>query len=68
MDLHEQDDLRVFLVTLFGNRANSWPMSEKMFDLTFELIAESSGCSNAMDLVPRPLPLGGSPTNGLKKK
>tara|TARA_B110000211_G_C13913502_1_gene479417 strand:- start:38 stop:358 length:321 start_codon:yes stop_codon:yes gene_type:complete len=68
MDLHEQDDLRGFLVSLFGNQAQAWPMSDKMFNLTFELLAESASCSSLMDLVPRPFPIGGQPISWLKKE
>ena len=68
MDIHEQDDLRAFLTSLFGRQVQGWPMNENMFNLTFELVAESSACSSAMDLVPRPMPLGGQPIKWLKKQ
>lgn len=68
MDLHESDDLRAFLVSLFGNQANNWPMSEGIFNLTFELVSESGQCSGAMDVVPRPLPYGKAPFKWMSKE
>ena len=68
MDLYESDDLRVFLVSLFGNQANNWPMTESIFDLTFELVSESGDCSGAMDLVPRPIPFGKQPFKWMSKE
>jgi len=68
MDLYERENLQDFLVSLFGNQAQSWPMNEKVFNLTFELVAESTACSSAMDVVPRPLPYGANPFTWLKKQ
>ncbi len=68
MDLHERDDLRAFLVALFGNMASGWPMTEQMFNLTYELVSESASCSKAMDYVPRPLPPGREPFKWLTKE
>ena len=34
MDLHEKDDLRAFLILLFGSQVNGWPMNDQMFNLT----------------------------------
>jgi len=68
MDLYDRDNLKAFLVTLFGNQANNWPMSEKMFNLTFELVSESSACSSAMAFVPRPIPYGQTPFKWLAKE
>ncbi len=68
MDLHEKDNLRAFLVVLFKEKAIGWPMNHKMFNLTYELISESSACSNAMDYVPRPMPLGQQPIKWISKE
>ncbi|RMF20003.1 MAG: hypothetical protein D6758_00510 [Gammaproteobacteria bacterium] len=68
MDLHEKEDLRAFLVALFGERARTCPMNDRMFNLTFILMHESGKCSDAMDFVPRPLPPGRAPIQWLKKQ
>ncbi|NOZ51967.1 MAG: hypothetical protein GXP08_02305 [Gammaproteobacteria bacterium] len=68
MDLHEQDDLRAFLVSLFKDKASKWPMNDKIFNLAYELITESTGCSSAMDYVPKPIPLGREPITWLTKE
>jgi len=58
MDLYERDDLKEFLIELFGSKARGWPMNEQMFNLTYELVIESNRCSGMMDFVPRPMPPG----------
>ncbi len=68
MDLHEQQDLREFLASLFGPQANGWPMNDGIFNLTYELVSESSACSDIMDYVPRPLPPGREPIKWLTKQ
>ncbi len=68
MDLHERQDLKSFLVALYGPQANGWPMNEKIFDLTYELVALSGRCSGVMDFVPRPMPYGINPMRYLKKE
>jgi len=68
MDLHEQQDLREFLISLYGPQAKGWPMTEGMFNLTYELVSESSACSDAMDYVPRPLPPGREPIKWITKQ
>jgi len=68
MDLYERQDLKDFLVKLFGNKVNGWNMNEGVFNLTYELVAESGLCSGMMDFVPRPMPYGVSPMRYLKKE
>lgn len=68
MDLHEQDDLRAFLVYLFKEKANGWPMNDQIFNVTYELVSESAQCSSAMDYVPRPMPPGREPIKWLTKE
>jgi len=68
MNLHERQDLKDFLISLYGPQVNKWPMSEQMFNLTYELVAESGRCSGIMDFVPRPMPYGVSPMKYLKKE
>ena len=68
MDLHDQDDLKEFLVSLFGKQANNWPMNEAIFNLTYKLIEESSSCSGAMDIVPQPMPYGANPFSWLQSQ
>ncbi|OUS25995.1 hypothetical protein A9Q99_19655 [Gammaproteobacteria bacterium 45_16_T64] len=68
MDLYEKQDLQEFLVFLFGKQAKNWPMNEGIFNLTYELVEESSSCSSAMDYVPRPVPYGTNPFKWLTKQ
>jgi len=68
MDLYERQDLQDFLVSLFGKQARGWYINEKIFNLTYELVAESSSCSSMMDFVPRPMPPGASAIKYLTKQ
>jgi hypothetical protein len=68
LNMQEQKDLKVFLANIFGAQVNRWPMNGKMFNLTYEMLAESSKCSSAMDFVPRPMPIGASPIKWLTKQ
>ncbi len=68
MELQEKDNLREFLYSLYGNQVNSWNMSEEVFNITFTMIQQSSACSDAMDLVPRPLAVGRAPIKWLAKE
>jgi len=68
MNLHERQDLKDFLISLYGPKVNKWPMNEQMFNLTYELVALSGRCSGVMDFVPRPMPYGVSPMRYLKKE
>jgi len=68
MNLHERQDLKDFLVSLYGPQVNKWLMNEKIFNLTYELVALSGKCSGMMDFVPRPMPYGVSPMRYLKKE
>ncbi len=61
MGLHERQDLKTFLVSLFGAKVNHWPMNEEIFNLTYKLVAESGlVLAGMMDFVPRPMPPGAS--------
>ena len=68
MDLHERDDLKEFLTTLYGPQVNGWAMNDELFNLTYKLVSESSSCSDAMDFVPRPLAPGKEPIKWLTKQ
>mgnify|MGYP000496748650 CR=1 FL=1 len=68
MDLQERDDLRAFLHGLYGSQVVGWNMTDEVFNIAFKMVKESSGCSDAMDLVPRPFPLGATPIKWLKKE
>lgn len=68
MDSHEQDDLRAFLVELFQEKAEEWPMNDRIFNLVYELVSESTKCSKAMDYVPRPVPPGMEPFKWLGRE
>lgn len=49
---NDSQKLRSFLVRLFGAQANGWPMNERIFNLTYKLVASSASCSRGMDFVP----------------
>ena len=68
LDVTEKKNLKLFLSGLFGPQVRAWAMNDKMFNLTYELLSESAKCSNSMDLVPRPIPLGASPIRYLTKQ
>jgi len=68
IDITEQHNLKFFLSGVFGPQVQSWAMNEKMFTLTYKLLTESAKCSNLMDLVPRPMPLGANPIGYLTKQ
>jgi hypothetical protein len=55
MDLYNREDLKEFLVSIYGNQANDWDMNERVFNLAHELVRETGRCSSAIDLVPRPM-------------
>ena len=60
MNSVDQRNLRSFLSKLYGTQVERWPMNAEMFELTHRMLAESSGCSDVMDLVPRPMSPGSS--------
>ncbi|MBR9868278.1 hypothetical protein [uncultured Amphritea sp.] len=68
LDIADQEVLRSFLIKLYGSQVNKWPMNEKMFDTTYQLLDESSKCSDLMDLVPRPYAPGKSAIKYLTKQ
>ena len=43
-------------------------MSPNLFNLTYEMLEESSKCSKFMDLVPRPMTSPGAPAKWLAKQ
>jgi hypothetical protein len=54
MDINDRENLREFIIELYGPQARSWPMNETVFNIIYNMLKESSGCSDLMDLVPRP--------------
>jgi hypothetical protein len=66
MDSQERDDLKTFLQGLYGSQVHASNMTDEVFNIAFKMVKESSGCSDAMDLVPRPFPAGASPIRWLK--
>lgn len=68
LDLVERQDLKAFLLKVYGPQVNSWPMNDRIFDLTYTMVSESSKCSDLMDLVPRPIAVGQSPIRYLTKQ
>ncbi|WP_087021606.1 hypothetical protein [Thaumasiovibrio subtropicus] len=65
---NEKHELKAFLIQLWGVEAQQWPINEKMFDVTFLMLEESKKCSDLMDLVPRPMPVGANPSSWLTKE
>lgn len=68
LDMADQGVLRSFLIKLYGSQVNKWPMNEKMFHTTYQLLDVSSKCSDLMDLVPRPYAPGKSAMKYLTKQ
>lgn len=68
LELTEKEHLKAFLVEVYGFQARSWQANTKMFDLTYKLLESSGECSDLMDMVPRPMPLGASPQKWLTKQ
>lgn len=63
----EQQNLRDFLVAVYGSQVKSWNMNDSVFNLTYKMVAESKKCSDAMDFVPRPVATMQSPIKYLSK-
>ncbi|ELK8311092.1 hypothetical protein JKP28_20485 [Vibrio vulnificus] len=65
LSVEEKQNLKSFLVNVYGPQANNWKMSDEIFNLTYQMLSESGKCSDVMDLVPRPLAVGQNPTKWL---
>ncbi len=63
----EQQDLRAFLSTLYGNQVNNWDINISVFNHTYKMLHESRKCSDLMDYVPRPMPAGQAPITYVSK-
>jgi hypothetical protein len=61
MDVRDRENLKEFLIEVFGSKASRWTMTDRMFELTFDLLNSSGNCSDLMDLVPRPYAIGKEP-------
>jgi hypothetical protein len=68
MDINDRDNLKEFLVELYGPQARRWSMNENVFKIVYKMINESSACSDLMDLVPRPHALGKAPIKYITKE
>lgn len=68
MELWEREALREFLVEVYGPSAQQWPMNEKVFNLTYQMILDANECSEIIDLVPRPMPPGAQPLKWITKQ
>jgi hypothetical protein len=69
MDYQGRSDLKEILVKLYGDAvAGRWEPNEQLYLVFVDLIEASSECSNALAMVPEPLPIGGSVTRWLKKQ
>ncbi|XQW86571.1 hypothetical protein ACOYR1_07570 [Thalassotalea piscium] len=69
MDLSqiEKQDLRAFLVTVYGAQAKSWSINGSVFNHTYQMLHESRKCSDLMELVPRPMAPGQAPIKYITK-
>jgi hypothetical protein len=66
MDYQGRSDLKEILVKLYGDAvAGRWEPNEKLYFVLVDFIEASSECSNALAMVPGPLPIGGSVTRWL---
>lgn len=63
----EQENLKAFLVSVYGNQARSWEMNDEVFNQTIYMLQESNKCTDLMDFVPRPMLLGANPISYIKK-
>jgi len=52
---YDTERLKSFLIRLYGAQAKTWPMNEKIFNLTYGLVSSSAACSGSMALVPMPV-------------
>lgn len=68
MDINDRENLKEFMVELYGPQARSWSMNEKVFNIIYNMLTETSGCSDLMDLVPRPHALGKAPLKYITKE
>ena len=68
MDINDRDNLKEFVSELYGAQSRSWSMNEKVFDIVYKMLNESSACTDLMDLVPRPHALGKAPIKYLTKE
>jgi hypothetical protein len=68
MDINDRDNLKEFIVELYGPQARSWDMNEKVFKTVYGMVSASSACSDLMDYVPRPHALGKAPIKYLTKE
>ena len=48
-----QNEMREFLTELYGNQVQLWSMNEKVLTLLYQLVRNSSQCTNLMHWVPR---------------
>lgn len=68
LSLEEKQDLKLFLINVYGPQARSWTINDEMFNLTYKMLSESGKCSDVMDLVPRPISVGQNPAKWLTKQ
>lgn len=68
MDINDRENLKEFLVELYGAQAKQWSINESVFNLVNKMINESSACSDLMDNVPRPHALGKAPIKYITKE
>lgn len=65
LTIQEKKNIKEFLVSVYGPKAQTWEITSGIFDLTYEMLKESEKSSDLMDLVPRPMPYGQSATKWL---
>lgn len=69
MDYQGRSDLKAILVRIYGNSiAGSWEASEQIYLAFVELVRASSECTNAVSMVPSPLPIGSPVSRWLKRE
>lgn len=68
MDVNDRDNLKEFLIELYGPQARQWSMNQNVLNIVYKMIGDSQGCSDLMDLVPRPHALGKAPIKYLTKE
>ncbi|PSU34051.1 hypothetical protein [Photobacterium lutimaris] len=68
LTVNEKHELKAYLTQLWGAEAQLWPMNEQLFDVTYLMLQDSKKCSDLMELVPRPMPVGANPSSWLTKE
>ncbi len=65
ISINDQHELQKYLYRLYGEESTNWKINDQVFDVVFFMVRESRKCSDLMDLIPRPMPVGANPSTWL---